>query len=244
MSESYGAGAPTSSGAASGSTSAKVDTAKAEAADLKNTAASKASDVASTAKDEAATVIGEAGAQARMLYAQTQRELNDQASSQQQRVASGLRDMSSELASMSSHADSQGVASDLVRQAADRLSGAAAWLGDRDPAGVLAEVKSYARRRPGMFIAGAAILGVVAGRLTRALAANASDDKDSAAAAPRVAPSPVVAQTGSVADGTAAPVPPTSTPGHVDTPLYEQSTTMQRSGPSAEGKPDVRRDTL
>ena len=59
-----------------------------------------------------------------------------------------------------------GLATDLVREASTRVNGVASWLGDRDPESLLAEVKSYARRRPGMFIGIALVAGVVAGRLT------------------------------------------------------------------------------
>ena len=68
------------------------------------------------------------------------------------------------------NAENPGVATDLLRQGSQRLSSAGTWLSDRDPSSVLAEVKSFARRKPGTFIIGAAILGIVAGRLTRALA--------------------------------------------------------------------------
>ncbi|MCR2817173.1 hypothetical protein [Microbacterium jiangjiandongii] len=239
MSQSYGSGIPATTSAADGGASGKVDTAKAEASDLKDTTVSKATDVASTVKGEASSVLGEAGTQAKQLYAQTQRELKEQASAQQQRLASGLRSVGSELESMSANGDQQGVAADLVRQAATRISGAASWLGDRDPGSVLNEVKSYARRKPGMFIAGAAIAGVVVGRLTRALAANASDDKAAQASMPAVpaTPAPVVVNT-------TTPVPPAPVAAPVDTPLYEQSTATHAPGLAGEGGQDVRRDTI
>ncbi|MDL5350679.1 hypothetical protein [Microbacterium sp. zg-YB36] len=236
MSEMYGSGSPTGTNAARGDASSKLDTAKGEASDLKDTAATKASDVAHTVKDEASTVIGEAGTQAKQLYAQTQREVQDQANAQRQRVASGLQSVSSELESMSANAENPGVGADLVRQVAGRLSGAASWLGDRDAAAVVTEVKRYARRKPGTFIIGAAIAGVVVGRLTRALAANASDAADARQSAPAA---PAAART-------AAPVVP-STPAPVvaaaETPLFDQSTT--RGGAlSGEGVRDVRSDTV
>ena len=68
-------------------------------------------------------------------------------------------------------ADSQqgesGMAADLARQGASRLDAAASWLEGRQPGEILDEVRSFARRRPGAFIAGAAILGLVGGRVTR-----------------------------------------------------------------------------
>lgn len=239
MSESYGSGFPTETNTARSDESSKLDTAKDEAGDLKDTTVAKASDVAHTVKDEASTVIGEAGSQAKQLYAQTQSELKDQANAQQQRVASGLRSVSSELESMSQNTDNPGVGADLVRQVAGRLSGAASWLSNRDPGAVFTEVKRYARRKPGTFIAAAAVTGVVVGRLTRALAANASDDAEArknAPSAPVYTP-PVVSAT------TVPAVPSTPAPVAAETPLFDQSTT--RGGTLAgEGVRDVRSDTV
>ena len=127
--------------------------------------------------------------QAKDLYAQTQRELEDAGAGAAAPCCGGLRSVSDELRSMTANAENPGLAADLLNQVSTRLSGAASWLGDRDPSAVLSEVKSFARRKPGTFIIGAAILGIVAGRLTRALAANASDEHADSKKAPGVAAS-------------------------------------------------------
>lgn len=191
MSNSFETTSPSGSDVQSPHDSGKADAAKHEAADLAGTATAQAKDVLGTAKDEAASVVGEAKTQVKDLYAQTTRELKEQANTQQQRLAGGLRSVSDELGSMASNSEGSGVASDLVQQVAGRLSGAASWLGDRDPASVVTEVKRFARRKPGVFILGAAITGVVVGRLTRALASNHSSDEGSASigsGSPAVAP--------------------------------------------------------
>ncbi|AZS45653.1 MULTISPECIES: ATP synthase subunit B family protein [Microbacterium] len=216
MSDNYETTSPSGSGVNTPGSSGKVDAAKQEAADLKDTAATQAKDVLGTAKDEAATVVGEAKTQAKDLYAQTQRELSEQAHTQQQRLAGGLRSVSNELGSMATNSEGSGVASDLVQQVSGRLSAAATWLGDRDPGSVLTEVKRYARRKPGTFILAAAIGGIVVGRLTRALAANASDEKD---AAPTPAPAPAPRQ---VHPDPSVPVPVGNDTG-TGTPLYSQA---------------------
>jgi ElaB/YqjD/DUF883 family membrane-anchored ribosome-binding protein len=194
----------------------KVDTAKQEAANLKDTAAEQAGNVAGTAKDEAKNVAHEAKSQAKDLFTQTQSELKEQAGVQQQRVASGLRSLGDELGSMAGNSEQQGLATDLVRQVSDRAGSAASWLDSRDPGSLLNEVKSYARRKPGTFIAVAAIAGVVAGRLTRSLAGVAADEKEAEASAPtKATTAPVV---------TPPPVvEPVAASGLVDdTPLYNQ----------------------
>ncbi len=131
--------------------------------------------VASTAASEAKDVAHEARTQLRQFFDQLTGEATDQASGQTQRAVQGLRSLGSELSGM---ADSQqgesGMAADLARQGASRLDAAASWLEGREPGEILDEVRSFARRRPGTFIAGAAILGLVGGRLTRGLTSDES----------------------------------------------------------------------
>jgi hypothetical protein len=150
---------------------APADVAKQQASRVADSAVDAGKDVMDVAKSEAANVAEEAKYQARDLLHQTQGELRDQAAHQQVRLSEGLRSVGDDLHQMASASDTQGVASDLVRQLARRSHTAASWLSSRDPEGVLRELKSYARRRPGMFIVGAIAAGVVVGRLTRALAA-------------------------------------------------------------------------
>lgn len=137
--------------------------------------------VAGVAKDELRKVTTESKQQAKDLYRQTQSELADQAASQQKRVASGLRSLGDEFGSMADSSESQGVASDLAHQAASRAAGVADWLDQRDPGSLLNEVKGFARRRPGTFIAIAAVAGVLAGRLTRSVVAEAKEPTESGA---------------------------------------------------------------
>lgn len=192
MSDTYGTPSPSGSDGGTPDPSGTVAAVTQEAADLKDTATDQAKDVLGTAKDEASTVIGEAKFQAKDLYAQTQRELKDQADTQQQRIAVGLKAVSDELGSMAADSGGSGLAGDIVQQVSTRLSSAATWLGDRDSSSMLTEVKHFARRRPGTFILGAAVAGIVVGRLARALASNASDDK-AATDAPALPPAPAPA---------------------------------------------------
>jgi len=177
MSESYGPvstspDAPEMRRSTTGSTST-------DATDVKDTAKAEAGRVVDTAKAEAGNVASEAKSQARMLYSQTKSELREQADKQQQRVAQGLRSTGDELNSLASGTPSPnpGLATDLIRQASTRVNGVASWLENRDPEALLSEVKYFARRRPAMFIGIALAAGVVAGRLTRALAEGSADRK-------------------------------------------------------------------
>lgn len=138
-----------------------------------------ASNVASTAGDEAKRTTREAKEQARQLWGQTRSDLTDQASAQQSRAASGLRELADQLRSMANQADDDGMARGLVDDVARRAGDAAGWLEQRDPGSLLDEARSFARRRPMAFLAGAAGLGVVAGRLSRSLMDEAKDSSSS-----------------------------------------------------------------
>ena len=170
---------PGSNGSAYGTSAdtgaSRTDVAKDEAADVKRQAADSAQSVAETAKTEASNVAAEVKTNARDLLHQAKSDLTAQAGAQQQKVAEGLRSVSTELHSMASASDQPGVASDLVRQAAERSSAVASWLDGRDPGSLLTEVKSFARQRPGTFLLLAAGAGVLAGRLSRSLSAGAPE---------------------------------------------------------------------
>ncbi|MBU8866339.1 hypothetical protein [Paenarthrobacter aromaticivorans] len=161
-------------GSTTGTTSGTgtMDSAKHEAAEVAGTARDAAGGVVETAKAEAGNVAQEVKMNARQLLTQTKGELADQAATQQQRVAEGLRSISDELSTMANSTQNGGVATDLVQQAAERSSSVARWLENRDPGSLLDEVKSFARRKPGTFLLLAAGAGVLAGRLGRGMADN------------------------------------------------------------------------
>jgi hypothetical protein len=152
------------------------DGVRGEAGRLADSAVDAGKDVAGVAKDEALNVVEETKVQAQDLLRQTQDELREQAALQQKRVAAGLHSIGEELDQMAGASETHGVASDLVGQAARRTRSVASWLDERDPGSLLQEVKSYARRSPGTFIAIAAAAGALGGRLTRALASDGGTD--------------------------------------------------------------------
>ncbi|PPF43624.1 hypothetical protein C5B85_13085 [Pseudoclavibacter sp. AY1F1] len=152
-------------------------TARGEAGNIAGTARDEAGNVAGTAKEEARNVAGEARNQLASLYSESMHQLNSQATQQQERAATGLKSLSGEFRNMVSNSEGDGLATELVRRAADTTGAVGAWLGDRNPSGVLDEVRSFARRKPLAFIAIAGAAGLVAGRLTRSIAEAAKDEK-------------------------------------------------------------------
>ncbi|MFS0854653.1 hypothetical protein [Microbacterium sp. 179-I 3D4 NHS] len=235
---------PSETGTGDGSSQGKADVAKQEASELKDTAQEQVGHVAETAKEEASAVVHETKAQLKDVYHQTRHELTEQAAAQQRRVADGLRSVGEEFGSMAQRSDTPGVATDLVQQASSRLAGVSTWLADRDPGSLLQEVKTFARRKPGVFIAGALIAGIAAGRLTRALAEGAADEKAAAgstgSAAPVSAPPAPPAPPASVAPASAPGVPEAASApiGGTQTPLYDR--TVQGGGGATEETYDGR----
>jgi len=154
-----------------GADASTAEVAKEQAADVADTAKQAGAQVADTVKEQAGQVTAEAKHQAKQLLAQAQSELTGQAAATQQRVSEGLHALADELSGMARNSDQDGVATDLARQAADKARQAAGWLADRDPGSLLDEVRSFARKKPGTYLAIALGAGVLAGRLTRGLTA-------------------------------------------------------------------------
>jgi len=127
--------------------------------------------VAAVATEQAKEVASEAGHQAKALLDQARSELMDHAASQQNRVAEQLHTLSHELGSMASASQQEGLATDLAQQASRQLGTVAHWLSQREPGSLMGEMKDFARNKPGTFLAVAAGIGLVAGRMTRGVKA-------------------------------------------------------------------------
>jgi hypothetical protein len=239
----YGTGISSGSPASA----SKTDTAKEEASNVAGQAAGAAQSVAGTAKAEAANVAAEAKTNAKDLLYQAKSDLTSQAGAQQQKAAEGIRTISSQLRSMADAPDQQGVASDLIRQAAERSESVASWLDNRDPGSLLNEVKSFARQRPGTFLLLAAGAGMLAGRLGRSLQAGAPASTTAAGTA--VPPQPVQPPVteGAVGAGVGAPLfdeTATARPGYgqqeYGTPAYSEPVAGEPAyGEPAYGEPGI-----
>ena len=177
-------GAGATSGSATTSTTSSSpstsDVARDEARNVGQTAAQAGSQVASTAADQAKEVVGEARHQAQDLLQQGRQQLRQQTVSQQQKAAQGLQGLAQQLRGMAQgEAPAPGPARDLVEQATDSVERFADRLQSREPADLLDDVRAFARRKPGTFLLGAALAGVLAGRLTSGVKAAHSDSSSS-----------------------------------------------------------------
>jgi hypothetical protein len=141
--------------------------ARQQASDVGQTAADAGRDVAATAGEQAGHVAREVNRQARDLLGEARSQATQQARTGQDKAEESIRELAGELREMADNGDRHGTASELAAQAADRLHGVANWIGEREPGDLVEEVRRFARRRPGAFLLGAAVAGVVVGRLTR-----------------------------------------------------------------------------
>jgi hypothetical protein len=155
--------------------SSTPDVAKEQAGRLGQTAAGAGGQVAQTAKEQAQNVVGEVSQQARDLVGEARTQVRDQAGSQKNRAVQGLRALGDELEQMAQSSGQSGLAAEVAGQVSGRTRDLAQYLDRHEPGDLLQEVRSYARRRPVAFLAGAALAGVVAGRLTRGLTSGGDD---------------------------------------------------------------------
>jgi hypothetical protein len=189
------------------------DAALGEARNVGQTAAQAGSQVASTATDQAKQVAQETQRQAKDLLDQGRTQLKEQAVTQQQKAASSLSSLASELRGLAdgTSAGAPGPARDLLQQASSSVESFASMLQNKEPAELLDEVRRFARRKPGLFLLGAAAAGVLAGRLTSGVKAAHSDSSPASGqqlggygTSNYVDPTPSYADTTTTYTGTAA----------------------------------------
>jgi hypothetical protein len=150
-------------------TNGKADVAKEQAAALSDAAQQHASAVADTAKDQAGQVVGDAKAHAQDMLAQTTDQISQQADEQTRRLSGNLHQLSDHFATMAGSGESGSTARTLVDEASRRSADLAGYFEDRPSGQILGDVKDFARRRPGAFILGSAVAGLLVGRLGRAV---------------------------------------------------------------------------
>jgi len=157
-------------------------------------AAERASHVAGAARDEARDVAGDARAEAQAVASEaatqvhnvldsTRSALRSQARQGAERASGALGDLGSQFRALA-EGDREG-AGDVGRyanEAGARLRSIADRLNNKGFDGVVDDVQSFARRRPGAFLAIAAASGFVAGRLFRGAQAASSSEASSAGA--------------------------------------------------------------
>ncbi|MFF0991061.1 hypothetical protein [Kocuria nitroreducens] len=145
-----------------------ADKGKAEANQLKNEAAESGQRVKETAKDQAVAVKDEAVNQAQGLLGQLQSGIKEQVGPQQERIATTVRSVSDEINALSrGEKPETDFVAGLLGNVSGRVDSFASSLENKDAKDLLADVRRFAARRPGTFLAVAAGVGLLAGRATR-----------------------------------------------------------------------------
>jgi ElaB/YqjD/DUF883 family membrane-anchored ribosome-binding protein len=164
------------------STAGRVaDTAKSEASNVASTAAGGARDVAGEAGTQAKAVAGEAKQQLDRLMRQSRGEFRQQAEQRTAQAAGQLRNLSEQVSALvQGRPEAAGQLLGYANDAQQQLRRLAARMEQGGPQGVVDDVTRFARRRPGVFLAGAAGIGFVVGRLVRAAAASQGNGDQSA----------------------------------------------------------------
>ncbi len=209
------------------------DTAVAKAGEVKDVALERGGDVATVAKDELAKLTEEARGHAVDLWSQASSQLRGQLDTGRHQLADLLQSLTDELSELVSNTTQSGPVTSLAKQAAHRGGELSHWLANTEPADLLSEVRRIARRRPVAFLGGAALAGVLVGRLSRGLMAAAQDSNTTPSSS---APGTRLYGAGDVAYGS---VPVTQSPdfgaGEVAPPLSGSASESSATGTTTDG---------
>lgn len=159
-----------------------ASTAKAQGQQVLRSSADQATEVVGTAKQQASEVAQQASDQARNLLEETRTRLEEQTADGAHKLGDNLSRLGSEAIALADGRPEEAPtlqryvqrSGESLLDAADRAYGLSDEVRTRGIGSVLADVQSFARRRPGVFLLGTAVVGVMAGRAVR----NAQDQDE------------------------------------------------------------------
>lgn len=176
------------------------------------TAKEQAAAVAGTAQEQAQNVLAEARDQAGDLFEDLRRQLAEQSDTVRDRLSQFLSGVGTELGDMAGAGGGSGYATQVVRQVGDRATAWGSQLNDQGSGDLLQQTRTFARNKPGTFILGAVVVGVLAGRLSRSAKAVHDEETDGGSAQPAAPVTPAVPVTPVAVD----PLPVTGTLGGLE----------------------------
>ncbi|WP_167736624.1 hypothetical protein [Nocardioides sp. 1609] len=206
-----------------------------------STAAEEGKHVAGVAQSEAKKVASEATSQVRSVLddARTQvgGQLGDQTRQQRDNLVVTLGTFGDDLATMA-EAPEGGLAADVAREVAQHAQRLTGYLEGREPGELLDDARDFARRRPGTFLLGALVAGVVVGRVARGVKDAGPDAPATTSPDQLAAPAgPPVGQSLGLPTGTPAAVPVPPTPVAVPTHDVTAPATGTRPSTGTPGTP-------
>jgi len=136
-------------------------------------------ELAGTVRSSAEQVRGELADQARGMLSETQGQLQQQADMQTSRLAGALLQAGTQAIALSEgRPEHAGPLVGYAEQAATWLDSCASHIEERGLEGLAGDVVDFARRRPAVCLAGAAVVGFSVGRLIRSGAVSADDTEE------------------------------------------------------------------
>jgi len=225
--------------------------AKEQAKEVTGTAAEAARGVAAATGQQVRQVANEASRQARGLAEQARDQARQQAENQTQRAAQSLQTLSEQFRALAEgrQEEESGEARKYLGWFADRAGDMAQRLETRGLDGLVSDLKSFARRRPGLFLAGAAATGFLASRVAKSAQGTESEPQVFSPSSlaggelpPTAALQPDATRIGDL------PVPPVTAPVDIDPtvvptdvdPSVVESSENARSSVGAADQDDVR----
>ena len=161
-------------------------TAKDQGSAVARLAAEGARDVTGTVRSQAMQVRDELATQGRTVVEETRNKLQEQTQAQARRAGDGIARLASEAQALAAGRpeeaetirDYVAQSADRLLEVADRLYGLADDVESRGIDGVLSDLQRFARRRPGVFLVGAAVAGFGVGRAVRSAQGDDNDNED------------------------------------------------------------------
>ena len=170
----------------------------------------QASAVASTAREEASHVADEVRNHAEEMLHEARGQVRQQAEQQSEKLGTGLQRLGDQFRALGEgRPEDAGPVRDYTNRMADAMEQMGRRLNDRGLEGNMEELQRYARRRPGVFLMGAAAAGFAASRLGR----GARDAQKEQEARPPAPVGTTTAPVRPVGESTLPPPPVTSPTG-------------------------------
>ena len=132
-----------------------------------SSAGEAARSITETAKTEGKAVVGTAKDETARLASSARSEFRRQGDEQTRRMAERVREVADQLEGIKRGEAPSGATATVLDEVGSRAQRMASRLDEGGIEGVTAEMKQFARQRPGLFLLGAFGLGIVAGRTLR-----------------------------------------------------------------------------
>lgn len=144
------------------------------------TASRQVDEVKATVREQATQLSQELTTQGRDLVMETKQQLQSQSQEQVQNLAQSLFKWGQETqALIDGRPEEAPTVCKVAQQWADKLNEVASEIEERGVEGLVEEVAHFARRRPGAFVFGAALVGFGGGRLLRSANNSAGESNGS-----------------------------------------------------------------